>query len=384
MSFTVSEALVCFIVCHGGPADHFATFAQCLPKEIGIVDVYASVPTVGRFQERGIRIQQSFSVDNLSPENEEALAEQIAKACSVYSVVITDVGHPFDSTMQKALAHHAPHVRRLAYYDNPEPYVPGGYSMVASQVMRAAQGVLFANSHLAKDKVFQSPGEEIDFGNLKRFGVGYYPLIQAEKIAQRRVAERAHLRSQFFLKNGLIENGQKLFVYFGGNNDEYFGKAFPAFLSLLGEGLQQLSLSDVVFVIQQHPGARKKNLDANMVCEWLSTYGKSEGAPKIIISDVGSDDAQVLADGAWYYQTSMGPQFVLAGIPTVQIGHETFQDILVRNNLSPSVTNIGQFVDVLQRMVCQKKERSRDVILESLGIQANWLEILKGAIKERP
>ncbi len=57
-----------------------------------------------------------------------------------------------------------------------------------------------------------------------------------------------------------------------------------------------------------------------------------------------------MADAAFYYQTSMGPQFVLAGIPTVQIAHETYQDILVKNKLSPSVTDVEQFLDVLDEI----------------------------------
>jgi hypothetical protein len=38
----------------------------------------------------------------------------------------------------------------------------------------------------------------------------------------------------------------------------------------------------------------------------------------------------------------MESQFLLAGIPTVQKGHEIFQDILVKTHLSPSVTDAGQ------------------------------------------
>lgn len=37
MSFSASAAVVCLIVCHGGPADHFATFAENLPKDVGVV-----------------------------------------------------------------------------------------------------------------------------------------------------------------------------------------------------------------------------------------------------------------------------------------------------------------------------------------------------------
>lgn len=377
MNFSVTQAAITFIACHGGPADHFATFAQNLP-EIGSVKIYASGPALKKFQERGIEVHP-FSIDNISSEEEDILAQQIAKACSASSVVITDVGHCFDIKMQKALACQITHVRRLAYYDNPEPYVPGGYSQVASQVMLASEGILFANSKLAESSIFQEQHKEIDFTDIKKIGIGYYPIGQSEKIARRRAEEKTFLRQQFLAKNNLIENEQKIFVYFGGNNDEYFGKAFPAFLSLIAEGIEQFDFSNTVFIIQQHPGAKEKNFDARMVSEWISKYEKMEKAPKVIISDFNSDNAQILADMAFYYQTSMGPQFALAGIPTVQIGHEMFEDILVRNDLSPSVTNSSQLIDVIAG-VHSKKEISQEVIFESLGIKNNWFEIFKTAI----
>lgn len=382
MSFSASAAAVCLIACHAGPADHFATFAESLSRDVGPIEVYASGPALKKFQERGIEVKAPFSIDKISPEEEYVLAEQIAKACSTASVVITDVGHAFDIKVQKALAHQATHVPRFAYYDNPESYVPGGYSAVAAEVMLAANGILFANSNLAVNPVYQEPGKEIDFGSRKKIGIGYYPINQAEKIAKRRAAEQRSLRQIVFLKNDLVDRGQKVLVYFGGNNEEYFSKALPAFLSLLEEGMKQSDFTNLVIVIQQHPGAKSKNLDGNMVSAWIGKHSKTKQTPRMIISDFSSDDAQILADGALYYQTSMGPQFVLAGIPTIQVGHETFEDILVRNQLSPSVTDVGQFISVIEGLTHQKKKISREVVLEGLGIKANWLLTLEKAIKE--
>lgn len=170
-------------------------------------------------------------------------------------------------------------------------------------------------------------------------------------------------------------------VYFGGNNEEYFTKAFPAFLDLLEEGMVQANFSNLVIVIQQHPGAKKENFDGNKVSAWMSKQNETLKVPKIIISDFSSDEAQIVADGALYYQTSMGPQFVLAGIPTIQIGHETFQDILVRNQLSPSVTNVGQLINVIDGLTHQNKQIPKEIILKGLGIKANWLENLEQAMK---
>lgn len=382
MSFSASAAAVCFIACHGaGPADHFATFAESLSRDVGPIEVYASGSALKRFQERGIEVKIPFSIDKISVEEEDALAEQIAKACSTALVIITDVGHAFDIKVQKAIARQATNVPRFAYYDNPESYVPGGYSAVAAEVMLAANGILFANSNLAKASIFQAPGKEIDFEGRAKIGVGYYPINQAEKIAKRRAVEQVSMRQRLFSRNDLVDTGQKVLVYFGGNNEEYFSKAFPAFLGLLEVGMEQSDFTNLVIVIQQHPGAKSKNIDGNMVSSWIGKHCETRQAPRMILSDFSSDDAQIVADGAFYYQTSMGPQFVLAGIPTIQVGHETFEDILVRNRLSPSVTNVNQLISVVDGLTHQKKEIPQEVILEGLGIKSNWLPILEKAIK---
>ncbi len=83
--------------------------------------------------------------------------------------------------IHEALSQHAVNVVRWAYYDNPETYVPGGYSAVAADVMSVADGVLFANSNLAHTKIYREPGQEIDLTNKHKVGVGYYPLEQVKK-----------------------------------------------------------------------------------------------------------------------------------------------------------------------------------------------------------
>lgn len=381
MLFSVLAAAVSFIACHSGPAEHFATFAENLSSNVGTIEVYASGPALKKFQEHGIIVTVPFSIDKISPEEEDLLAEQIAKECSTASVIITDVGHAFDIKVQKALDRQSTHVLRFAYYDNPEAYVPGGYSAVAAEVMLSADGVLFANSNLAKASIFQEPGKEIDFGNRKKFGIGYYPINQAEKISKRRAEEQLSMRQTLFSRNNLVDTDQKVLVYFGGNNEEYFSKAFPAFLTLLEEGMKKSNFSNLVIVMQQHPGAKCKNIDGNLLLSWIEKHSEIKQAPRMILSDFSSDDAQTIADAALYYQTSMGPQFVLAGISTIQVGHKTFEDILVRNQLSPSVTDVDQLISVIGFMH-QKKEVPRKVIFEGLGIKSNWLQTLENAISQ--
>jgi hypothetical protein len=378
MSLAIST--ICFIACHGGPADHFATYAQALTQHGYHVDVYATGPALKKFQERGMQVK-SFSLDDLPSEAEDNLADQIARTCSSASVVITDVGHPFNIKMQKALE--ATKVTHLAYYDNPEPFVPGGYSKIAAEVMQIAQGILFANATLANAKIYNGLEEEIDFGHKKRFGIGYYPVDQAEKISKRRALEQKAARSTLLEKSGIKDENQKVWVYFGGNNDEYFANAFPAFLRFLEEAMEQVDFSKIVIVIQQHPGAKAKNLDGQRVDEWKEKFAHKASAPKLLMSDFSSDEAQVVADAAFYYQTSMGPQFALAHIPSTQIGHKPYEDILVKNQMAFSVSSADQLIDRAKNLnQGVEKNLQRDVILNKLGIKPDWFKALDLAIHE--
>jgi hypothetical protein len=298
------------IACHGGAADHFATFAPHLKG----VQVYASEIATEKFRSKGIEIRQSFSTKGT---DQDALAEQIAKANSKAAYVLTDVGDPFDIKLQQAFKLHAPHVVRLAYYDNPEPFVPGGYSDVAAQVMKLADKVLFANVHLAKEE--------------NHVGLGYFAMKDAKTIQERRASnERDELRKQYGLQD------QKVLVYFGGNNTTYFNDAFPAFLNMV----KATDLSSHTLVIQQHPGAKKEQYENGKIAQWQKE-STAHHAPKLIISTFDSSQAQVMADGALYYQTSMSPQFGLAKIPAIQIGHEKYEDCMVKNNLTPLCNHSG-------------------------------------------
>lgn len=369
---SVLAQTICFIACHGASADHFALFAENLIHEGYEVHVYASEGVVKKFQDRQIP-SISFNKENLTPNETEALATHLAKQCTDASSVVTDVGHPFDQTVQNALAKEAPKVLRFAYYDNPESFVPGGYSKVAAGVMLAAQRVLFANANLAE-------AAELDLPLKKRVGLGYYPLAPAEKIAARR-KEGSNIREKLFQKYHLTDQGQKVLVYFGGNNEEYFGEAFPAFCRFLSEAIETADLSNLVIFLQQHPGAKAKNIDRQALEAWILKEGNNPNAPQVLISEETTDDMQVLTDGALYYQTSMGPQFILAGIPCLQVGHKTYPDVIVRGGLCPSVTDSKAFVEqVLKTQPIEVTDEKRNAIYKSLGIRDDWFQVLKKAL----
>lgn len=388
MTGTVSKAVI-LVALHGGPADHFATFAEGLAKKGYEVQVYGSGPALKKFQDRKIEGVRPISQDNLSMEEETALANQLAERCSRALAVITDVGHPFDIKLQRSFASRAPSVLRLAYYDNPEPYVPGGYSTVAAEVMQLAEKVLFANANLAQDPIYTQPDQVLQLSLSKRVGMGYYPIDQAEKIAKRRAEEYSVMRAKLLRENGLRDTGQKVLVYFGGNNEEYFTQAFPAFLRILIEAESRGELSNWILVMQQHPGAKAKNLDGAQLEEQLKRWrGAHEGDTRVItpiLSKWTSDEVQIAADVALYYQTSMGPQFALAGIPTIQIGHKPYEDILVRNHLCPSVTNVSEFLYALAHLDHKARTKGQqELIYRSLGIRSDWLQILERALQQKP
>jgi len=373
---SLQTAALCFIVCHGGPADHIATYAQTL-KEQGInIRIYAvGDAAIKKFQERKIEIDTTFSLKR--PNEVDELSKVVAKT---FSVVVTDVGDPYDIKLQQSLADHAPKVSRWAYYDNFDPFVPGGYSKTAAQVMLAAEGILFANQKFETTPVCNGDEKEIDFGNRVRIGIGYYPLDKAEAIIKRRVEERAMLRSKILSESKIEEVGQKILVYYGGNNDEYFSNAFPAFISLLEEAAQDKDLSNYVIMLQKHPGASKESKDTQLVLNQIEKFKDNKKTPKLIFSPLSSsDDAQVGSDLGCYYQTSMGLQMVWAGIPLFQIGHRTHKDVLINNELCPSVLEASQLIDVLNNPEkITPKIDSKDDLREKLGIRKDkdWQDIL--------
>lgn len=381
---TVWSGTVCFIACHGGSSDHFAVYAEALEKNGCDVHIYAEEGMSKKFK----KVQQNFSLKG----DQDALAAQIAKTCATAAVVFTDVGDTFCEKMQKALALHASKVKRIAYYDNPENYVPGGYSVKAANTIKAAPEVAFANESLVKATLYYEPNKAIDLTSKIAHGIGYYPVNKAEEIAQRRQKEHDSMRSKIF-GAGLVDSGQKVLVYFGGNNDAYFQQAFPKFMALMKEAIKTADLSKTVIVIHQHPAAKEKlvngvkvkNEDEKLVEAWIKENGANPNAPVVVMSKLNSDEAMVVADAALYYQTSMGPQYVLAGIPTFQIAHETYPDVLVRNGLAPSKTTAAGFLEVVHQ-VQQPTQTKADVavVKSKLGIRADWYKQLeKIVIKEK-
>lgn len=64
----------------------------------------------------------------------------------------------------------------------------------------------------------------------------------------------------------------------------------------------------------------------------------------------------------------------------MQIGHEIYEDILVRNGLCPSITQVDQLLGVIENLNKQQGEIPKELIFKGLGIKEDWLQNLKTAI----
>jgi len=342
--------LICFIVCHAGPAAHFATFAEQLNQAGYETRIYASGPALQKLGNHAY----PFTLD-------AAATDQLISSCKGATAIITDVGDLFAITLHEKLEKKNPELLRLAYYDNPEPYVPGGYSETASKVMQLAHRTLFANANLADQP-------------LKQKGIGYYPTEEAETLRTLRKSQQNTTRAQFLSSLDRLDQNQQLLVYIGGNNTEYYEKALPAFLSFLAS---HFDLSHKIIVIQQHPGAKTQDLDGQQIRAWIEEHGANPKAPTIVFSPLTTLDAQIMADGILYSQTSMAPAILLAGIPLLQVAHATYEDILIRNSLCSSVTTATAFAQALPSL----KPTTSPQLLSDLGIREDWFERLQEALE---
>lgn len=376
-----SQISMCCVVCHGGPADHFATLLPELQKRGVQLHIHATPGVMAKFKDVDLQVDV-LNLNNTSLSEIE-VARNLAKECSKVSVLLTDLGNSFEISLQQAFKEYNPHVKRLVYYDNPESYVPGGYSEMAYATIQIADRALFSNSNLTRSPLYINKEKESDLPFDKRFGIGYYPMSRVQEIRKKRLEEKKtnSMRLKFFHEHQIQGKDKKILVYFGGNNDEYYKFAFPAFQKFLANSIEQSNLSHLVFVIHQHPAAKNSNCDWNYIKAWVQEIGSNPKAPTIILSQWDSNQIQTIADCALYYQTSMAAQFALAGIPTMQVGHEIYEDILVKNKAIPSIVNTDTLVETLVKGNWEGSQSDLESLTEYLGIRHDSYEALMEAIK---
>lgn len=378
-------AEVCFVACHPAAGAHFADFYYELTKQGRVrCRMVATEKAAEELARRKVPVhdffygKQSKTLKDLPEDEQEQLAASVAKICSTARWVITDLGQEFSAKVQDKLAERYPHIVRIAYYDNPEPFVPGGYSTTAAKVIQKAQAVLFANAKLAGVPLYSTPDQPIDLSGKQLIGLGYGNFQEIQDLREKRVS--AHLS----LKKSLLQpNTSSLAVYFGGANDVYYGQAFPRFLEILSESAQAEDLSSLTILVQQHPRSiLEGNRDGMLLHEWKKTA--SPKAPKVAISSSPFNDALTAADLALYYQTGAAAKFMLVGVPTAQIGHEPFKDLLVRNGFCPAINESNQFLDLFKNFPTSPTEETHNKILNESGIDPSWADNLADVLQFVP
>lgn len=366
---------VCFLTAHLNPANHFAQYVQVL-EDSGVPCKVLAGPSVHS------KFSKAILLDVYKLGNEE-FYQAVQKEIVSSTVVVTDIANERWADLHEKLAEDYPNIKRVAYYDNPESYVPGGYSELAAKVIAQAEVILFANQNLAKTGLYKEPDVSVELSEKTSVGVGYYPEKEAQKIASDRADQIkvAQIKASFFERHGITETNSKVLTYIGGANETYYEAAFPRFVEMLAELVENdpKGLENTTVILQQHPRAKREgSCDAKLALEELSHLSLPKGF-HFVVSDLSTPDSMTICDAVLYYQTSMAAQFVLADIPVVlQVGHEPYPDLLVKTGF-PSICESEKLIDALNP---DKDAKSNSSVLKSeLGMDSNWKENLKEALE---
>lgn len=336
---------ICFLTAHPGPANHFVEYAKVYEERSVPYQILSGEGTAGKFTSAGLKV-------TILTNQEPALDA---------SMVIFDTSQ---TELAAKIKEKYPNIKRVLYYDNPDAFVPGGYSESIAKAVKVSDAILFANANFLSNPIYSAVDNPIDLQNVERLATGYFPLQEAEKIAETKQTKAAELRAAFFEQHGLEDKGQKIITYLGGANSEYYEKAFPAFCKLIFS-LEPEKYRDVIFAIQQHPRAKDTGSPDLKI---LETFG--DNGPAVVVSKLPTIDAVAISDQVHYYQTSMAAQVAFAKILPVQIGHQVNADVMVASGF-PTVTDAEQLAVILQKKDGVERERLTS-LTKMLGINPDW------------
>jgi hypothetical protein len=367
MSWLLSA--ICFVMTHAGPAEHAAVFKEGLEQRGHEVHIYADGPALEVLVRQGV-MEGLYPLNNLEMD---AVDWIVAREAGV-SALVLDVSSFLSLELMERFERQSPSTLRVAYYDNPEPYVPGGYSLVASKVMGKASRVLFAYGYLEKVPLYEAPFVEVELALDRRFGIGYIPLDTAKALQEVRSKTKTRAKRQFLVDQG-YEEDKKVFLYAGGNNRDYFERGFPFFLHLLSKAQEEgIDLSSWVILFQQHPGAKQDNVDGRRLQAWIEEHGSWDKAPSWVVSHCTTEEAEPFVDAILYTQTSMGVRWAIAGIPTFQVRSELYEDLLVRYGMAEWAVSLTPLLGGETR---PKEGPSIEVLL---GYRRDFLDRLERAL----
>lgn len=366
-----------FVTCNPGPAIHFAALGKSLDTKYKVLFI-ATGAGLEKLRENEVTALD-FNIQQLDLTKKEVqanLAQQVARICSAAHIVIVDIGHPFSIHLQKELAKcQEINIKGpifASYYDNTEKWVSVEYAEMASELAKVSQAIFFANDNLAYNYPHQ---DEMTLINLKEavcIGVGYYPVEQAEKLYNDRLAKQADIRYNFFESLKMHDRGQKILVYLGENNSDYFDQSLPKFVEFLEESVKDNDLSHLIILFQIHPNAKARQKEKKL----LANKEANLNDPLCMLSKLSLHEALILADAVAGRQTSLVPQIALAKIPYMQVGHVIYPDILTRNGLCPTATTMFDFLNALNQVFISSSDHSeiKENLLKELGIRNNWAQ----------
>ncbi|MBS0614998.1 MAG: hypothetical protein JSR58_00410 [Verrucomicrobia bacterium] len=365
VAISVMNAADLTIIClHPGPAGHFADFTKVLDKEKISYQVVAAEKGAEELKKRQIsfiEFKRDVLLKDLPPTEAAAAAEKILKLTAGSQKILLDVGNPFAATILQNLKNTT--VETIAYYDNPESLVEGGYSESVSLVLPKVQKVFFANKNLASTPIFIHKNQPISY-TAHPYGIGYCDMADVENIA------RLHGQHK-------TSPQEKVLVYVGGANDKYYTAGITTFLKLLTEASQKHDLSRFHVIFRQHGRALQEgNIDGKLIQEWKKNAPNM--APRLTFSDTKEsfNEAIAKADVLAYFQTSASPKFVLAGIPVMQISSEKMEDAAVDTGACPRVEDAEVFLAELIRLSESKDypQETKDKIRAKIGYDTAWAQ----------
>lgn len=345
------DFMVAFIAMHTLPAEHFTIFESVLNKK-GI----STQMIMGGVAKRALGSRlPDIDMDIWVGRGVKEFSKAASEACEHSKIIFVGIGHQFSGHFLEAiLERYGKSKRVILYYENPEVFVPGGYSELAQAaiVIGKPREIVFANENLAREGISVCEGLE----GVRKLGLGYYLMSDIE-ILKKLQAERGR------------EKG-RVWLYLAGaeTNRDYINKAFPAFINMVSE--ISFEENPITLIFRKHP--RSSGID------WEQLNALKKPGLTILLDEDSLLNTLAIADYAFYYQTSLSPLLVLAGINTIQVGHEVYHEILVDKGIIPVATNASEFRRILDS---PKNEIAEEVVYDAIGYDPLWenrlLEIIE-------
>lgn len=365
-------ASVLFVVRMANSAEHFSHFEKVLKLQ--------RVPVQIAARSFGLEALQRLNIAAAKAETLEA----VLALCRGVTHVIADVGYRLNCKVFDALRSRYPGIKRYIYYDNPNTYVAGGYSVKLGKIAHLADGVLFANAGLVQKDIYISLEPPIHLEASNRIPLGFYDEELCREIFHARRLVKSSVRSKLFDLLKIKDFNQKILIFFGNRNYPGIDSSLKNFLFFLDEVSARRNLAKYIILIQQHPTAAVKCGESEILEKW---QGRQKNPPVLVrFSPLSKKEALTVADVALFNQTSLTMTFALADIPAVQVGPSATRDFLVEAKVIPTLTSVDQWQSLIVQNLndWHRFEVNRALaLLRLLPIEANPWERLLGMPQKR-